>query len=163
MDLLTGGIRSVLLALLGSAGAIVSLGGARNALQLLRSHRPALQFSEEGILNRTYWSATTRAHWDEVFDVRKTRFPWILELVLRDPKAFRERQILPIRIMMRLTSITGLGVLPLYLPQLGTPRDEAFRLISEALDARQFAAVREQRRLESGVGEQPPAVEPESE
>lgn len=163
MDIWSGGFRSLLMALLGSAGVILSLAGGRNALQLLRSRQPALQFSEDGLLNRTYWNATTLARWDEVIEVRETRFPWILQVVLRDPNAFRKRQILPIRIMMRATSSSGLGVLPIYLPQLATARDEASRLISEALDARQLAAVREQRRLESGDDEQAPALGPEPE
>ena len=163
MDLLAGDFDSLLAALLSSAGAVLFLAGGRNALQLLRSRQPPLQLSEEGILNRTYWNATTLARWDEVVDIRETRYSWISEIVLSDPQAFRKRQILPIRVMMRVTSFLGVGVLPLYMPQLATPRDEAARQLSEALEARQLAAIREQRRLEAGVAEQLPAVSPEGE
>lgn len=161
MDLLAGDFDALLTTLLSSAGAVLFLAGGRNALQLLRRRVPPLELSEEGILNRTYWNATALARWDEVIDIRKTRYFWIFEVALSDPNAFRKRQILPIRVMMRMTSLLGIGVLPLYMPQLATPRDEAARQLSEALEARQLAAIRDQRRLEAGVGEQPPAVSPE--
>lgn len=161
MDLLAGDLDALLTALLSSAGAVLFVAGGRNALQLLRRRSPPLELSEEGILNRTYWNATTLARWDEIVDIRKTRYSWIFEVALSDPDAFRKRQTLPIRLMMRMTSLLGIGVLPLYMPQLATPRDEAVRQLSEALDARQLAAIRDQRRLEAGDGEQLPAVSPE--
>ena len=142
-------LRALLSALLGLGGAIVSTAGGLNALQLLRDRRPALQVTEEGILNRTYWNATTLVPWDEVVDVRRSRFSWITEIVLTDPGAFRSRQILPIRIMMRVTSLFGIGSLPVYLPQVAASRQEVSRLLHHALDASQLAEIREQRRLEA--------------
>lgn len=158
VDLLVGDssgfLRALLAALLGSIGGLVSVAGGLNALQLLRDQRPALKVSEEGILNRTYWNATTLVPWDEVVDIRRTRFSWISEIVLADAEAFRSRQVLPIRIMMRVTSLFGIGSLPVYLPQFAASRDEVSRRLSEALEARELAVIRDYRRLEATVQEE---------
>lgn len=157
IELVAGGspgiIRALLSMLLGSLGVGISLSGGRNALQLLRDPRPALTVTEDGILNRTYWNATTLARWDDIVDIRRTpRAFFISEIVLRDPEGFRSRQILPIRIMMRVTSLLGVGTLPVYLPQLAAPSDEVRRRLSDALTTRELSAVREQLRLEATVG-----------
>lgn len=158
VDLVTGGSPGVLGLLLGSIGGLASVVGGLNAVQLLRDDRPALQVSHEGILNRTYWSATRLVPWDEIVDIRETRYPWILEVVLTDPRAFRSRQILPIRIMMRATSLLGVGTLPVYLPQFVASGEEASRRLYEAIEARQLTSIREQRRLEATTRTQLPAM-----
>ena len=155
------GLRSLLAILGGAFGGLVSIAGGKNAVQLLRDPRPALKVLEEGIINRTYWNATTLVRWDEIVDIRRTRFPWISEIVLTDPESFRSRQILPIRLMMRLTSLLGVGSLPVYLPQMAASREEVSRRLSEALEARELAAIREQRRLESATGKELPPSDPE--
>ena len=165
VDLVTGGspgvLRPLLTALLGSVGGLLSVAGGLNVVQLLRDRRPALLVSPEGILNRTYWNATTLVPWDEVVDVRRTRYSWILEVVLRDPEAFRSRQIFPIRVMMRITSGLGIGPLPVYLPQFAASRDEVSRRLFEVIEARELASIREQRRLEATSGRELPTTEPE--
>ncbi len=161
VDLVTGGSPGVLRPLLGSVGGVLSVAGGLNVVQLLRDRRPALLVSREGILNRTYWNATTLVHWDEVVDVRETRYSWILEVVLRDPEAFRSRQIFPIRVMMRITSRLRIGPLPVYLPQFATSRDEVSRRLFEVIEARELASIREQRRLEATSGRELPTTEPD--
>ncbi|NNF13219.1 MAG: hypothetical protein HKN72_08350 [Gemmatimonadetes bacterium] len=162
LEVITGGapglIRTVMTTLLGSIGAGVSLAGGRNALQLLQDERAALTVTEEGILNRTYWNSTTLAPWDEVVRIRKTRMFFIAEIVLSDPEDFRSRQILPVRIMMRITSLFGIGSLPVYLPQLAASSDEVMRRLSDALDAKEFAAIHEHLRLEATVGKDLPTT-----
>ena len=157
----SGVFRPLLVAFLGSIGVLVSVAGGLNALQLLRDERPALQVSEAGILNRTYWSATRLVPWNEVIDVRPTRFSWISEIVLADPEAFRSRQVLPIRIMMRVTSLFGIGSLPVYLPQFAASREEVSRRLTEVLEARELAAIREHRRLGTPVEKGQPSAEHE--
>lgn len=160
VDLVTGSAAEVLRALFvtaaGLLGTVASVAGGLNALQLLRDRRPALKVSKEGILNRTYWSSTALVPWDEVVDIRRTRASWISEIVLTDPEAFRSRQIFPIRLMMRITTLLGIGSLPVYLPQIAAPRGEVDRLLGDALDARQLAAIREHRRLEGAAGQDLP-------
>lgn len=150
-----GLVRVLLSTLLGSIGVLVSVAGGRNALQLLLDRRPALTISEEGILNRTYWSATTLVRWDEVIDIRRSPIFFISEIVLRDPDAFRRRQTPWVRTMMRITSLLGVGSLPVYLPQVAAPNDEISRRLSAGLEASELAAMREHRQLEAAAGEEP--------
>ena len=96
-----------------------------------------------------------------VVHIRKTRVFFISEIVLRDPEEFRSRQILPIRIMMRITSLLGIGSLPVYLPQLAASGDEVMRRLSDALEAEEFAAIREHLHLEAKVGKDLPTTESE--
>ena len=133
-------------------GTVLFFALGRNVVRLLRDPRPALQISEEGILNRTYSSSAELVPWEDVLEIRKTRFPTVLEMVLRDPEAFRRRQTLTTRIWMRFTSLFLPGPFLVYLPQLNASRAEVLHQLVAALDAVELAAVREQRLLDDPDG-----------
>jgi len=151
-----GGSPSLIWSLLprlgGAMGTVLFFGLGRNVVRLLRDPRPALQISEEGILNRTYSSSAELVPWEDVLEIRKTRFPTVLEMVLRDPEAFRRRQTLTTRIWMRFTSLFLPGPSLVYLPQLKASRAEVLHQLVAALDAVELAAVREQRLLDDPDG-----------
>ena len=133
----------MILRLGGATGTLCSTFYGHNVLRLLRDRRPALQISEEGVLNRTYsWSAKL-VPWEEILEIRKTRLPGVLEIVLRDPEAFRRRQTLTTRIWMRRHArFSGPGRFLVYLAQLNTSPAEVFDELVGALDAVELAAVR---------------------
>ncbi len=146
----------VLLPRLGGAmGTLLSFFLGQNVVRLLRDPRPALQISEEGVLNRTLsWSAKV-VPWEDILEIRKTRFPTLLEIVLRDPEAFRRRQTLTTRIWMRIHArFRGPGLFLVYLPQLNASKAEVFDQLVAALDAVELAAVRDQRLLDDPDGPQ---------
>ena len=140
---------AVLARLGGAMGALASFFLAQNVVRLLRDPRPALQISEEGVLNRTYsWSAKL-VPWEDILEIRKTRLPGVLEIVLRDPEAFRRRQTLTTRIWMRIHArFFGPGQFLVYLPQLNASRAEVFRELVAALDAVELAGVADERLLD---------------
>ena len=148
-----GGSGSVLGSLLprlgGAIGTLLSSFVGHNVVRLLRDPRPALQISEEGVLNRTYsWSAKL-VRWEDILEIRKTRLPGVLEMVLRDPEAFRRRQTLTTRIWMRIHArFFGPGLFLVYLPQLNASKAEVFHQLVAGLDAVELAAVRDQRLLD---------------
>ncbi len=109
-------LNSLLPRLGGAIGTLSSFFLGHNVVRLLRDHRPALQISEEGVLNRTYsWSAKL-VPWEDILEIRKTPFPGVLEMVLRDPEAFRRRQTLTTRICMRIHArFFGPGLFLVYL------------------------------------------------
>jgi len=91
--------------------------------------------------------------WEDILEIRKTRFPTVLELVLRDPEAYRKRQTLMTPIWMRFISLAigrlfGPGRILVYLPQLNTSKAEVLDQLVTALDAVELAAVRDQRLLD---------------
>ncbi len=112
---------SLIARLAGAFGAAWSVMLGRNVVRLLREDRPTLQISEEGVLNRTYSASAGFVPWEEILEIRRTRLPTVLEIVLRDPQAFRKRQTLTTRILMRSTSLFGSGPLLVYLPRLRRP------------------------------------------
>ena len=150
-----GLFRALLSTLLGFMGTGISLAGGRNAFELLRDPRPALKITPEGILNRTYWNSTTLARWDEIVHIRRTRIFFISEIVLENPADFRRRQIWPVRLMMRVTSLLGVGTLPVYLPQIAVPGREVMARLSDALAAKELDAVREHRQIEEATSSAP--------
>ena len=118
-----------------------------NFLRLALSPKPALSFSEDGVLNRTYFSSGTLVPWEEILDIKKTRFPGVRTIVLRDPAAFRRRQTLMGRFIMRMTTILGLGPLPIHLWQLNARRAEVESRLEDGLEASQLQAVQQQQLL----------------
>ena len=154
-----GGSGSVLGSLLprlgGALGIVLSSFLGHNVVRLLRDHRPALQISEEGVLNRTYsWSAKL-VPWEDILEIRKTPLPGVLEMVLRDPEAFRRQQTLGTRIWMRIHArFFGPGRFLVYLLQLNAPKAEVFDQLVAGLDAVELAAVRDQRLLDDPDGPQ---------
>ena len=148
-------LNSLLPRLGGAIGTLSSFFLGHNVVRLLRDHRPALQISEEGVLNRTYsWSAKL-VPWEDILEIRKTRLPGVLEMVLRDPEAFRRRQTLTTRIMMRIHArFFGPGLFLVYLPQLNASKAEVFHQLVAGLDAVELAAVRDQRLLDDPDGPQ---------
>ncbi len=152
-----GGSPSLLGSLLprlgGAIGTLLSLFFGHNVVRLLHDHRPALQISEEGVLNRTYsWSAKL-VPWEDILEIRKTPLPGVLEMVLRDPEAFLRRQTLTTRIWMRIHArFFGPGQFLVYLPQLSASRAEVFDQLVAALDVVELAAVRDQRLLDDPDG-----------
>ena len=147
-----GGSPSLLGSLLprlgGAMGTLLSFFLGQNVVRLLRDHRPALQISEEGVLNRTYSSSAKLVPWEDILEIRKTRLPGVLEMVLRDPEASRRRQPLTTRIWMRIHAhLFGPDRFLVYLPQLNASQAEVFHQLVAALDAVELAAVRDQRRL----------------
>ena len=153
-----GGSPSLLWSLLprlgGAIGALLFFDHGRNVVRLLRDHRPALQISEEGVLNRTYSSSAELVPWEDILEIRETRLPTVLEMVLRDPEAFRKRQTLTTRFWMRFTSLFGPGPVLVYLPQLKASKAEVIHQLAAALDAVELAAVRDQRLLDDPDGPQ---------
>ena len=133
----------------GAIGTLLSFAFGQDVVRRLRDPRPALQISEEGVLNRTQWSSTKLVPWEDILEIRKTRFPTLLEIVLRDPEVFRRRQTLTIRIYM---SLPGRGQFLVYLPSLNAPKAEVFHELVAALDAVELAAVRDQRLLDDPDG-----------
>ena len=138
----------------GAIGALVFFALGRNVVALLRDHRPALQISEEGVLNRTYSSSAKLVPWEDILEIRETRLPTVLEIVLRDPEAFRRRQTLTTRLWMRFTSLFAPGQFLVYLPQLDASQADVLHQLVDALDAVEFAAVRDQRLLDDPDGAQ---------
>jgi hypothetical protein len=135
--------------LVGAAGVVLGLMLTGNVVQLLRGKSPALQITPEGVLNRTYSATAALVSWDEILDVRKTRKPAVLEIVLRDPETFCKRQTLTTRLFMRAASLfVGPGRFLVFLPQLGGPRTEVLDRLRGALDVVELAAVRDQRLLD---------------
>ena len=131
------GLLGALLPRLGGAlGTLLSSFLGNNVVRLLHDPRPALRISEEGVLNRTYsWSAKL-VPWEDILEIRKTRLPGVLQIVLRDPEAFRRRQTLTTRIWMRIHArLFGPGQFLVYLPQLNASRAEVFDQLVAALDA----------------------------
>ncbi len=117
-------------------------------LRLALSPKPALSFSQDGVLNRTYFSSGTLVPWEDILDIKKTRFPGVRTIVLRDPAAFRRRQTLMGRFIMRVTTILGLGPLPIHLWQLNARRAEVESRLEDGLEASQLQAVQQQQLLE---------------
>ncbi len=155
-----GGSSSFLGSLLPRLGAAIggtwlSLFLGYNVVRLLHDPRPALQISEEGVLNRTYsWSAKL-VPWEDILEIRKSRLPVALEMVLRDPEAFRRRQTLSTRIWMRVHArFSGPGRFMVYLPQLNASKAEVLHQLVAALDAFELAPVRDQRLLDDPDGPQ---------
>ena len=148
-------LNSLLPRLGGAIGTLSSFFLGHSLVRLLRDHRPALQISEEGVLNRTYsWSAKL-VPWEDILEIRKTPLPGVLEMVLRDPEAFLRRQTLTTRICMRIHArFFGPGQFLVYLPQLSASRAEVFDQLVAALDAVELAAVRDQRLLDDPDGPQ---------
>ena len=147
-----------LLPRLGAAigGTWLSFFLGHNLVRRLRDPRPALQISEEGVLNRTYsWSAKL-VPWEDILEIRKApRLPVALEMVLRDPEAFRRRQTLSTRIWMRVHArFSGPGRFLVYLPSLNAPKAEVFHELVASLDAVELAAVRDRRLLDDPVAPQ---------
>ena len=136
-------------------GTLLSFFLGQDVLRLLRDPRPALEISEEGVLNRTYsWSAKL-VPWEDILEIRRTRFPGVLEIVLRDPEAFRRRQTLTTRIWMRIHArFFGPRQFLVYLPQLKASRSEVFHELVAALDAVELAGVRDERLLDDPDGPQ---------
>ena len=144
-------LNSLLPRLGGAIGTLLSFASGQNVVRLLRDRRPGLQISEEGVLNRTLWSSATLVPWEDILEIRKTRVPTLVEIVLRDSKAFRRRQTLTMRIYM---SLPGRGQFLVYLPKLNAPMAEVFHELVAALDAVELAAVRDQRLLDDPDGPQ---------
>ena len=119
-----------------------------NILRLTLSPKPALSFSEDGVLNRTYLSSGTLVPWEDILEVKKTRFPGVRTIVLRDPAAFRRRQPLLGRFIMRLTTVLGLGPLPIHMWQLNARWVEVESRLEDGLQASQLRSVRQQQLLE---------------
>ncbi len=138
----------------GAMGTLLFLGLGRNVVRLLRDPRPALHISEEGVLNRTYSSSAELVPWEDILEIRETRLPTVLEIVLRDPEAVRRRQTLTTRNWMRLTSLFAAGPFLVYLPQLEASRGEVLHQLSATLDAVQLNGVRDQRLLDDRDGPQ---------
>ena len=119
-----------------------------NILRLALNPKPALSFSEDGVLNRTYLSSGRLVRWDDVLEIKRTRFPGIRTIVLRDPAGFRRRQPLLGRFIMRLTTILGLGPLPIHMWQLNARWAEVESRLEDGLQASQLRSVRQQQLLE---------------
>ena len=119
-----------------------------NILRLALSPKPALSFSEDGVLNRTYLSSGTLVPWEDILEIKKTRFPGVRTIVLRDPAAFRRRQTLMGRFIMRVTTIVGLGLLPIHMWQLKARRAEVESRLEDGLEASQLQVVQQQQLLE---------------
>ena len=147
----SGLLRDLLATVFGLIGMPLSAIACRNVLQLLRDSRPALRVTREGILNRTVWASTTVVPWEEVVDIRRTRRSWFLDVVLRDPEAYRSRQAPLTRLLMRLRMLMGRSPFPLFLPQLDATKEEVTRRLFEAVEARELAAIREVKRIEGAV------------
>ncbi len=133
--------------LVGVLGTAVFGYASWNVVRLLRDPRPALQITGEGVLNRTYWATTTLVPWEEILEIRNTRVTGALEIVLRDPRAFRDRQTLGPRMFMRLGSLLGRPPFLIFLPQLKASRREVFDELQAAHSAKELTALREHRLL----------------
>lgn len=154
---LPGILGSIIPRLGGALGTLVFGYAALNVVRLLRDPRPALRISPEGILNRTYWSSTTLVPWEEILEIKKSRVPAAFEVVLRDPAAFRRRQTLAPRTVMRLSSLLGRPSFLLFLPQLRGSRTEVYDHLVAAQAAVELEAVRKQRLLGSPDDQAPSA------
>jgi hypothetical protein len=104
-------------ALLPGWGPILAIAFGSHALWSLRRllhRRPRISVSEEGIRDEKFWYSPGLIPWDEVRDVRRTRFG-LVELELRDEGAFWNR-LSPLRQLPRVkTTLLGFG------PALVTP------------------------------------------
>ena len=134
--------------LLGALGVLYFSTMGLYTLRLALSPKPALSFFEKGVLNRTYFSSGTLVPWEDILDIKKTRVPGVRTIVLRDPAAFRRRQTLMGRFIMRVTTILGLGPLPIHLWQLNARRAEVESRLEDGLEASQLQAVQQQQLLE---------------
>lgn len=139
---LPGFLGSLLARLAGAGGTLLFAVLANNIVRLLRDPRPALQISEEGVLNRTYSASTELVPWEDILEVRKNWLPTVLAIVLKDPDAFRKRQTLTTRLFMEATSLFGPGPFLVYLPQLRRSKQEVLTELSAGLDAVGLAAGR---------------------
>jgi len=149
----SGFLTDLLTTVFGLMGVPLSALACSNVVEFLRDSRPALRVTEEGILNRTFWSSATIVPWDEIVDIRPTRRRWYLEMVLRDPKAYRARQTPSTRALMYLRTLLGGSPFPLFLPQLDAPREEVVRQLSDAVEAKTLGEIREEKRIEESVGQ----------
>jgi len=149
----SGLIRDLMMTVFGLIGMPLSAVACHNVLQLVRDSRPALRVTDEGILNRTVWASATVVPWEEIVDIRKTRMKGkrFLEVVLRDPEAYRSRQSLVTRLLMRLRMMTGLIPFPLFLSQLDAASKDVTRQLIEAVEARELSAIRELKRIEAAA------------
>jgi hypothetical protein len=120
----------------------------RNVVRLLRDPQPALQISEAGILNRTYWSSATIVAWDDVLEIRQGKLPWLLDIVLRNPDEFRGSRwpMISVPFMLWLAA-WGLGPHPVFLGQLKSSKAEVYDKLSSALEAFELADARKHRAL----------------
>ena len=114
-------------------------------LRLALSPKPALSLSEDGVLNRTYLSSGTLVPWEDILEIKRTRVPGVRTIVLRDPAAFRRRQTLMGRFIMRLTTILGLGPLPIHMWQLKARWVEVDSRLEDGLQASQLRSVQQQQ------------------
>ncbi len=110
-------IAAIPCALLSGFGPVLAIILGTHALWALRrviDRRPRLRISAEGIRDENFWYSPGMIRWDEILDVRRTRFG-LIEVELRDEGAFWNR-LSPLRQLPRVKlALFGFG------PALITP------------------------------------------
>ena len=112
-------------------------------------HRPVrLRITEEGIVDRIVWPSAGLIRWEEILELRPTRWG-LIEIRLRDPDAFMEQRSTLFQLSRFKVLIRGWSPAVLFSLFLTGSRKHLLEQLESGLDAFTLTAVRQDRVLEA--------------
>ena len=135
---------------LGPFGLVVFGTHAVWSLTRLLSRRVRVRITQEGVVDENYWLSPGLITWDEILDVRPTKWG-LIEIDLADEDAFLERRSTLAQLAIFKQQLYGLGPAVIVPWSLRGTRRELLDALETAMDTFALSKVRNGEALGPGV------------
>jgi hypothetical protein len=135
-------VASLALPGVGPVGLVVFGSHAVWAVTRLESPRPRIRVTPEGLIDENFWYSPGLIPWDEILDVRPTRWG-LIEVDLRDEDAFWRRLPALSRLARSKMQLLGFGPAVITPWGLNRSRAEVVGLLASGLDEHLIAEVKD--------------------